>query len=237
MTTPTPPTTVPDVSNLNVATLEKALAHRIQRLHIFRGPMEAPIPEAITYAASAEIAPELLELDIDDGWADMGLIGSDDAPTISRDMDQADLMAIGFRDPVRSDLTQDTASFVATFLEHSKPVLETYENIDMDGIVPDPVTGEIKWVRPQDGPLIQARYALYGQDGAGDDRVWIVKFLTCGVLQEVDDLTMGGEDYTTFNCTMKGLVDTELGTSMISFMGGPGFKKTLVKAGFALPTP
>lgn len=234
MSTPAPPTTVPDVRKLDVAQLEKALTHRIQRLHIFRGPDTAPIPEAITYASGANVAPELLELDADDGWADMGLIGSDDAPTVSRDMDQADLMAIGFRDPIRSDMTQDTASFTATFLEHSKPVLEVYENIDMDGIVPDPVTGEIKWVRPPDGPLIQSRYAMYGQDGVGADRVWIVKFLTAGVLQEVEDLTMGGEDYTTFGVTMKGLVDTELDTSMVSFMGGPGFKKHLVRAGFAL---
>ena len=84
MTTPTP-TTVDAVQKMGIASLQKQLTTRIQRLHIFRAPKAAPIPDAIT--AMNETTVELLELDEDDGWEDMGLIGSDDAPTWSRDTD------------------------------------------------------------------------------------------------------------------------------------------------------
>lgn len=234
MGTPTPPATATSVQDLTIATLSKSLTHRIQRLHIFSGPMEAPLPEAITYAADVASAPELIELDEDDGWADMGLIGSDDAPTWERDQETVDLLAIGFRDAVRSDVTSDVSNLTATFLEWKRPVLEVYENLDMTGIVPDPVTRELRWARPQDAPLIERRYAAIGQDGIGADRVWISRWLTAGVLDSVDSQTWGGEEFTTFPVTLKGNVDTDIGSSMITMIGGPGIKKHIEAMGFAV---
>jgi hypothetical protein len=236
MTTPTQGTTS-SVQNLTVANLSKSLTHRVQRMHIFMAPKTAPIPDAITYAADASAAPELINLDPEDGWQDMGLIGSDDAPTWERDIETVDLQAIGFRDAIRSDVTTDVANLTASFLEWKRPVLEAYENIDMSGITPDPVTGEIRWVRAQDAPLIERRYAAYGQDGVGADRVWIVRFLTAGVLDTADSQVWGGEEYSTFPVTLKGNVDTELGTSLITAMGGPGLRAHLADMGFEVAGP
>lgn len=229
MTTPTP-TTAPSVQSLEVAKLQDKLTTKIQRLHLFKAPMSAPIPAAIT-GMNGDVV-ELLELDADDGWVDMGLIGSDDAPTWSRDMDTEDLMAIGFRDAVRTEITQDVANLTATFLEKNRHVIETYDNVDLAGVTPDPQTGEIKWIRPSDAPLIRSRYAAYGQDGSGADRVWMVKILTAGVIDSVDDQTWGGEGFLTWPVTLKGLVDTEVGTSMITYFGGPGVKANLAALGF-----
>lgn len=229
--TPPTPTTVSSVQAMGLASLHSELTTRIQRLHIFRAPMTAPIPAAIT-AMSASSTVELLELDEDDGWRDMGLIGSDDAPTWDRDMSTENLMAIGFRDAVRTEITEDVQTLTATFLERSRQVLETFENIDFTGNVPTADTGELRWVRPQDAPLIQARYGAYGQDGAGTDRVWIAKFLPCGVLDSVDSQQWGGDGFTTYPVTLRGNVDTALGTSLVTFMGGPGVKKNLDAMGF-----
>ena len=231
------PLTAAAVQSMGVAKLQAQLTTKIQRLHLFKAPMSAPIPEAIT-GMSGDTTPvvELLELDADDGWVDMGLIGSDDAPTWSRDMETEDLLAIGFRDAVRTEITSDVANLTATFLEKNRHVIETYDNVDLSGVTPDPDTGEIKWIRPSDAPLIKSRYAAYGQDGSGADRVWMVKILTAGVIDSVDDQTMGGEGFMTYPVTLKGLVDTDAGTSMITYMGGPGVKANLAAMGFT-PTP
>lgn len=229
MSSPTP-ATASAVQAMEVANLQAQLTTKIQRLHLFKAPMTAAIPEHITAMNGSVV--ELLELDTDDGWVDMGLIGSDDAPTWSRDMDTEDLMAIGFRDAVRTEITSDVANLSATFLEKNRHVIETYDNIDLSGVTPDPQTGEIKWVRPSDAPLIKSRYAAYGQDGAGADRVWMVKILTAGVIDAVEDQTWGGEGFLTWPVTLKGLVDTTVGTSMITYMGGPGIKAQLAAMGF-----
>jgi hypothetical protein len=227
------PLTAAAVQSMEVAKLQASLTTKIQRLHLFKAPMSAPIPEAIT-GMSSDTVPvvELLELDTADGWVDMGLIGSDDAPTWARDMDTEDLLAIGFRDAVRTEITSDVANLTATFLEKNRHVIETYDNIDLSGVTPDPDTGEVKWIRPSDAPLIKSRYAAYGQDGSGADRVWMVKILTAGVIDSVDDQTWGGEGFLTWPVTLKGLVDTEVGTSMITYMGGPGVKANLAAMGF-----
>lgn len=232
MTTPTP-TTAPSVQSMAVARLQAALTTKIQRLHLFKAPMTAPVPGEIT-GMSSDTVPviELLELDVADGWADMGLIGSDDSPTWSREMETEDLMAIGFRDAVRTEITSDVANLSVTFLEKNRHVIETYDNVDLSGITPNPDTGEIKWIRPSDAPLIKSRYAAYGQDGSGADRVWMVKILTAGVIESIDDQAWGGEGFLTWPATLKGLVDTDLGTSMITYMGGPGVQANLAAMGF-----
>ena len=210
------PLTTAAVQSMGIASLQAQLTTKIQRLHLFKAPMTAPIPDAIT-GMSTDTTPvvELLELDEADGWADMGLIGSDDAPTWSREMD-----------------TEDVANLSATLLERNRHVIETYDNIDLSGITPNASTGEIKWVRPSDAPLIKSRYAAYGQDGSGADRVWMVKILTAGVIDSVDDQAWGGDGFLTWPVTLKGLVDTDAGTSMITYMGGPGIKAQLVAMGF-----
>lgn len=232
MSTPVPGATASGVQSMEVANLQAQLTTKIQRLHLFKAPMTAPIPDAITGMSEGTSTIELLELDADDGWVDMGLIGSDDAPSWTRDMETEDLLAIGFRDAVRTEITSDVASLTCTFLERNRHVLETYDNIDMSGITPNPDTGEVKWVRPSDAPLIKSRYAAYGQDGSGADRVWLVKILTAGVIESVDDQTWGGEGFLTFPATLKGLVDTDYGTSMVTYMGGPGVKANLERMGF-----
>lgn len=227
--------TVSGVQSMEVAKLQAQLTTKIQRLHLFKAPMSAPIPEAITGMNGDGTSVELLELDPDDGWVDMGLIGSDDAPTWSREMDTEDLLAIGFRDAVRTEITSDVANLTATFLEKNRHVIETYDNVDLSGVTPDPDTGEVKWIRPSDAPLIKSRYAAYGQDGSGADRIWMVKILTAGVIDSVDDQTMGGEGFMTYPVTLKGLVDTDIGTSMLTYMGGPGMKANLEAMGFSAP--
>lgn len=225
--------TAPSVQSMDVAKLQANLTTKIQRLHLFKAPMSAPIPEAIT-GMNGDVV-ELLELDPDDGWVDMGLIGSDDAPSWSREMDTEDLLAIGFRDAVRTEITSDVASLTCTFLEKNRHVWETYDNIDLSGVTPDPDTGEVKWIRPSDAPLIKSRYAAYGQDGSGADRVWMVKILTAGVIESVDDQTWGGEGFLTYPVTLRGNVDTESGTSMVTYVGGPGMKANLEAMGFSAP--
>lgn len=227
------PLTAAAVQSMEVAKLQASLTTKIQRLHLFKAPMTAAIPEAIT-GMNTDVV-ELLELDVDDGWVDMGLIGSDDAPTWARDMETEDLLAIGFRDAVRTEITSDVANLTCTFLEKNRHVIETYDNVDLSGVTPDPETGEVKWIRPSDAPLIKSRYAAYGQDGSGADRVWMVKILTAGVIDSVDDQTYGGEGFLTWPVTLKGLVDTDAGTSMVTYMGGPGVKANLEAMGFAAP--
>lgn len=234
--TPPTPTTVSSVQSMAIANLQKKLTTRIQRMHLFMAPTTAPVPDAIT-GMSGTSTVELLELDEADGWEDMGLIGSDDAPTWARDTDTEDLLAIGFRDAVRTDVTSDVTNLTCTFLERKRSVIEVYDNIDMSGIVPTASTGEIKWIRPQDAPLIERRFAAYGQDGVGAERVWLVKILTAGVIDSVDDQQWGGDGFTTFPVTLKGQVDTELGTSLITYMGGPGVAANLEAMGFPPLTP
>lgn len=234
--TPPTPTTVSSVQSMAIANLQKKLTTRIQRMHLFTAPTTAPVPSAIT-ALSLTSTVELLELDEEDGWVDMGLIGSDDAPTWARDTDSEDLLAIGFRDAVRTDLTSDVTNLTCTFLERKRSVIEVYDNVDMSGVVPNEDTGEIQWIRPQDAPLIERRYAAYGQDGVGADRVWLVKILTAGVIDSVDDQQWGGDGFTVWPVTLKGQVDTELGTSLITYMGGPGVRANLADMGFPAWTP
>jgi len=231
MTTPTP-TTVSAVQSMEIAKLQKQLTTKIQRLHLFKAPITAPIPDALTALNTTTSTVELIELNEADGWADMGLIGADDAPTWSRDTETEDLLAIGFRDAIRTEITSDVENLACTLLERNRHVIETYDNIDLSGLVPATGTGELKWVRPQDAPLIQSRYFAIGQDGTGADRVWLAKLLTAGVVQEVDEQTWGGEGFLSYPVTLKGLIDTDAGTSLVTYMGGPGVKANLERMGF-----
>lgn len=219
-----------DLYALAAAALNRKHIRKGRKVAVFIAPMSTAVPTAITEAASSSAAPTLKELT---GFRSFGLLSKSEGVTKSRDREVQRTMAIGFQDSVRSDVSSDTHKIQCVGLEMNRLTIETYLQVDLSGIVPDPTTKEVSFPQPTDGDLPQNRILTLAQDGKGADVQWWGTLFTAGVVDETDDQSTGNdEDPLGWPCTFSSEVDTDLGYSVRSYFGGPGWKARLASMGF-----
>lgn len=215
------------VAELAIAQHQRELIFKPLEAHIFGGPMSAPLIAAITTGADALLS----ELPV--GYYDVGLINKEDAITWSREMEKSSITAIGYRDPVRSDVTSDVTGLAFAALEMNRSAIERHLGIDLAGAVPTAVTGEVVIDQPTNAPVIQNRYLTVARDGVGADTIFVARLLAAAEVAEVGEQTMtDGEGSLTWPCTLNGMVDTTAGFAIRHFFGGPGWRARLDEAGF-----
>lgn len=218
------------IDALAVNALNKDHIRKGKKVAVFTAPMATTFPTAITEGGVSTTPVTLKELT---GFKGVGLLRKDDGVPWSRDQSTTDVMAIGFQDPVRSDMDSDTFSFQMTPLQTFRPVIEKFLNVDLSAITPDPNTGEISFPQPTDGNVNQFRWLCLAQDGIGADRIWWGRGLTAGVVSATDDQNMGGDDPWMWPMTVSSQTDTTLGYAVHHYFGGPGWKSRLASLGFS----
>lgn len=221
------------LAELAVAKHQRALLLKPLEARVFMAPMSVAVPAAITDPTDSLLA------ELPAGWVDVGLILEDDAITWSRQVEKADIRAIGYRDPVRSDITSDVTGLAFTALETNRYSLERYTGLDLSGVTPITGSGEIV-VDQVAAPVRRNRYLAIARDGVGADTIFVGRCLTAGEVADVGEQTWTtAEGAMGWPTTLNGVVDTGLspGVAVRHYFGGPGWKALLEDAGFPAVTP
>lgn len=216
------------LAELTVAQHKRELLLKPLEARVFIAAMGLAVPAAITSGAEAELA------ELPEGWYDVGLILKDDAISWTRAVESSDINAIGYRDPVRSDITSDVTGLAFTALESNRWSLERHIGQSLDDIVPTPVTGEVV-IDQRVTKKIRNRYLAIARDENDFGPVYIGRCVTAGEVTDVGEQTWtDGEGSIAYPTTLNGMVDTNLTppTSIRHYFGGAGWREFLEDAGF-----
>ncbi|GAB2907054.1 hypothetical protein GCM10027047_01670 [Rhodococcus aerolatus] len=215
------------IAELEVFKQQRDLVLKPLDCSVFAAPMTVTPPTQITEGAGATLS------ELPTGFYDAGLLDKDDAVAWARAMETSDLNAVGYRDPVRSDITSDVFNLTFKGMETNKVNIENYLNVDLGGVTPTAQTGEIAFDQPASARLRQQRYLCIGQDGIGADTIYVARLIYCGQTSDPQDQSLGGSDgYLNWGYTVNSRVDTTAKVSVRHFFGGPGWKALLEEAGF-----
>lgn len=220
------------VDTLIVNTLNATHIRKGKKVGVFVAPSTVAIPAAFTTGGA--VGPPAVPITLSElpGFLPIGLLRKDDGVPMSRNRDQSDVTAIGYNDPVRSDVTSDVFTAKIVALETRKTTIEQYLNVDLSTVTSDPVSGEVRFPQPTDIALTRSRWLFIGQDGIGTDRIWWGRLFPAGIVSEVDDQNLASaDDPWTWPMTIQSQTDTTLGYSVLHFFGGPGFKSRLTSMG------
>lgn len=216
-------------AELEVARHQDRLIFEAHEFHLLCAPKNAEMPTELTAGTDAI----LKELPSNAGWADFGLLSKDDAVKRAREMEKSGTLAIGYRDPVRSRITSNISSISFSGLETNRQTIEKYLNVDLSGVTPDPMTGEVRFKEGMGAPPIRNRYFGVARSGIGPDMIYIGFLFAAGEVEEVDEQTItDGEDGFMWPMTVNSYIDSTAGFSVEHFFGGPGWRALLEEAGF-----
>lgn len=215
------------IAELEVAELKRELIFKPQAAHVFGASTLVDPVQFITEGATGGLA------ELPEGWFDFGLLDKDQAIALSRNMEKADINAVGFRDPVRSDVTTDVFGMTFNGLEINRHNIEYNLNVDLSAHVPKAVTGEVAFDQPTAGSSKRGRFLTIAQDGTGADTIYIGRQWYAGEVTETGDQTItDGEGALMWPITVESRVDTDFNASVRHFFGGPGLRSRLSEAGF-----
>jgi len=221
------------IAELEIARHQRELLIKPLEARIFIAPMSVAVPVDICEGASAALA------ELPEGWVDAGLILEDDAISWSREVEKADIRALGYRDPVRSDFTSDVTGLAFTALETNRYSIERHTGMDLSAAQPKALTGSIV-VDQVSAPVRRNRYLAIARDGIGADTIYVGRCLTAGEVADIGEQTWTtAEGAMGWPTTLNGMVDTGIGPGVAvrHYFGGPGWKAVLEDAGFPALTP
>lgn len=220
------------IAELEIARHQRELIFKPLAAHVFGATPTAAVPTAMTTGADAELD------ELPEGWFDHGLIDRDDAITWGREMERADINAIGYNDPVRSDVTSDIFGLTFKGLETNRFNIENYLQVDLSAVVPTATTGEVNFIQPTTTFTRRRRLFTIAEDGAGADKIFIGRLVALAEVTETPEQTITTQEGAlTWPCTFNSRVDTTLGYSVRHFFGGPGWRAKLEEAGFPALAP
>lgn len=215
------------VAELQVAKHQRELILKPRRMHIFGMPMTVDPIEYITDGADSHLA------ELPDGAFDFGLLLKDDSITLTRDMEKSDINAIGYTNPVKSDITSDISGIQFTGLETNRYNIENNLGVDLSTVAAHAESGEIAFDQPAIGDIRQLRYLLIAQFNQGLDTIWLGRQLYAGEVAEIGEQTLSdAEGALTWPTTVNAMVDTDHGVAVRHHFGGPGWNRVLEDAGF-----
>lgn len=216
-----PETTLQVVKNANADLIRKVL-----EAAVLVAPMTSTIPTAFTSGATAAL--QTLPV----GYKSIGWVTKDDAYTWSRDTEMSETTSHGSTQPTRRDITSDVTGLQMTAQETSKLVLELSNNVDLTGVVPTAITGELAFNRSVAPVTRYFRLIAIGVDGAGADTFYTIKILPRAMISEYGEATWSDENELVYPLTWSATPDPVLGYAYREVLAGPGAKSRLVAMGF-----
>lgn len=199
---------------------------------LFIAPLTASLPTTLTTGAGATLAA------LPDDFDDIGHVTKDDGLSWSRSTEVSEVTSWGSFDPTRRDINVDMTGLNFTAQETKRLTLEMYNAVDLSGVTPTAITGEVAFsqaTRPS-----TKYYRAFGilVDGAGADTIYVARLLPrASVTERGDQNWTDGDDALGYPMTMSAAVDSTAGYSVRHFFGGPGWRSLLEKMGFPALTP
>ncbi|NKU37714.1 hypothetical protein GS887_27710 [Rhodococcus hoagii] len=183
--------------------------------------------EYITDGADSHLA------ELPDGAFDFGLLLKDDSITLTRDMEKSDINAIGYTNPVKSDITSDISGIQFTGLRRTATTSRT-TSVSICRLLPRMRSRvRSRSISPAIGDIRQLRYLLIAQFNQGVDTIWLGRQLYAGEVAEIGEQTLSdAEGALTWPTTVNAMVDTDHGVAVRHHFGGPGWNRVLEDAGF-----
>lgn len=219
--------TYEDIAERQSELIRKALAGSL-----FIADDDATLPTSLTTGADADLAA------LPTGYTDLGWISKSDGISWSREINVSNVDSWGSFDPTRRDINSNVSSLQFTAQETKLKVLELYHGVDLSGVTPTAVTGEVAFneaTRPA-----TRYYRAFGifVDGTGDDAIYVGRLLPRVMVSEPgDQVWTDGDDPVAYQMTLSATVDSTAGYSIRHFFGGPGWRSLLTAMGFPALTP
>lgn len=196
---------------------------------LFVAPMSAPLVTSIYDQATGELSA------LPEGYKPVGWVDGDDGITWGRETDVSEVIGHGSAYPVRSDITKDTTTVQAKFLETNATTLGLYYNQADVGATWDSATGQVVIDQALTPPKINYRFVAIGRDGAGADAIYVVRHLPCAAISEYGEQTWNNEDATGFDVTLTAEPDDTAGFAVRNIVTGPGLTdERLTAMGFTV---
>lgn len=215
-----------DLNNKKAELIRKALDGSV-----FVAPLSAAAIASLTVNSTVTPGtPELAPLPAD--WDDLGWLTGDGAG-FARDVSASEVASWGSTTPTRTDITADTTTLSVTAQETSMLTIGLATGADLAGLVPDPVTGELKVAKPSRPKSKHYRVLSLAVDEGEGGEIYIARFLPRAKISSYGEQSFGsGDDPITWGVTLTGEVDSVLGYSEAWMFGGPGWKALLEDMGF-----
>ena len=191
----------------------------------FFAPMTVALPDAITEAGGA-----IKEIPAD--WEPLGLFTTDGGE-ISPDVTVDDVEALGYAEPIRSDLTKAGKTVKLAILElNRKETLSLIHGVDLSQVKANKTTGEVVFDEPLLPVLREVRLLVISADGPADDE-WLMGWGFPRVkFSSLPTSTLNGTDPIKGELEFKTFSDEDLGTSCRHYLGGSGMLRHRDITGF-----
>lgn len=190
-------------------------------------PMTTSVPDAITEAGGV-----LKELS--DEWVPMGTFTTDGA-TISTDVTVDDVEALGYAEPVRSDLTKASKTVKLSVFElATKGMQELIYGVDLSQVKANKTTGEVVFDESLLPVMREVRLLVISADGPVDDE-WLMGWCFPRVkLSSFPEIGLKASDPISGELEFKTFSDETLGTSARHYLGGSGMIRHRDITGFTV---
>ncbi|MBD3689874.1 hypothetical protein H8R18_01305 [Nanchangia anserum] len=190
----------------------------------FWAPIDTEVPETLTNEAG-----QLLSLP--EAWRPFGLVATD-GYTLGADTDKAEVEALGYVDPVRSDITKIARSIKFTCFETwQRLIRELVDGVNLAETTPN-AGGELSYDAPQVPMFEEGRLMLVTTDGPAANEFIRGTCFTRVKLSEVPEEAFNNEDAESIELTFDAFPDAKLGTAMRRYFGGTGAKNSVKDLGW-----
>lgn len=196
-------------------------------LSFFSAPYSAAGLTTLTDPADKLLKP------LPSGWSDTGDLTTDGIQH-SRDVNISEVRSAGRVDPSRSDITSDQTSIQISCQETSLVTIGLYTGQDMDGITPDPATGEVSIAKPSRPKTRHYRGLSIGVDDTDAGEIYIARYFPKVKVTNYDDQNYASDEDEAllWPVTLTAYNDPAAGYSERWIFGGPGWFALLADMGF-----
>lgn len=192
----------------------------------FMAPVSVPLPETITEGASGQLR------ELDPGWLPVGLM-STDGVTASADVSKEEVEALGYVEPVRTDVVKAPRTVKVTVLETLRKHFQAMVyGIDLSQVKADKTTGEIVFDEAPMPVFEEFRLLTVMSDGPADDEWLLGRGYPRVKLASVPEEAWKSSDPTQFALELDVFTDEVLGTPCRHYIGGSGALTHLDAIGF-----
>lgn len=199
---------------------------------LFIAPMSAPVVDNIFDPTTGQL------LELPEGYSPLGWVDGEDGITWGRETDVSEVIGHGSAYPVRSDITKDTTTVQAKFLETNIQTLGlAYSSEDLSGAL-DYENRTITVDQALTPPKINYRFLAIGRDRSGPSAIYMVRHLPAASISEYGEQTWNNEDAPGYQVTLTAEPDDDSGFAVRNQFTGPGLTDERLEAmGFTVPAP
>lgn len=202
------------------------LVRKTQLAVAWLAPSSVALPDTLTDATTG--AP----MSLPTGYWPAGIVNAD-GYTFTTSVDKSDVDALGYVQPVRSDITNVAKQIQFTTLESFKrELLELDLGIDLSAITQDSANGEIVFDEPTVPLFAEYRLVVIGIDGPASAQWIFGRGYPRVKLADLGDEVWNKADPIQHQRTLDILPDSTLGTPARNYIGGTAAKAASTVLGF-----